>query len=152
MQDHLPTITTEEEFLELLRDGGKQKALRRACMSHEDQLREYLQRCNRRGSRYRAGIDADPNLTQIAKYCECDSTTILRIANGDTQAPSSRVVSIISAVAGISPPAFHCDPDAERRARLDDADRWVKSDLRSRGGALEAIMAGIAARISASMN
>lgn len=152
MQDHLSAITTGEEFFEFLRDGGKQQALRRACMSHEDQLREYLQRCNRRGSRYHPKIDSDPNLAQIAKYCECDLTTILRIANGETKAPSSRVVSIISAVAGISPPAFHCDPDAERRARLDDADRWVKSDARTRGGALEALMAGIAARIRASMN
>jgi len=151
MQDNaLPLL--DESFSETLLAGGRQQALRRACMSHDERVRDYLRRCNRRGSRYRPRRDPDPNLTQIANYCQCDPTTILRIANGDTTSPSSRVVSIICAVAGISPPAFNRDADDERQARIADADRWVKSDPRTRGDALNAIMAGIAERISASMN
>lgn len=158
MQNQTPSISDNDVFFMTLLEKGRQQAQRQACMSHEERLRDYLQRCNRRGSQYLPGIDSDPNLTQIAKYCECDSTTILRIANGETKAPSSQVISIISAVAGISPPAFRCAPgsdvdvDAERRARLEDADRWVRAGEGARGGALDAIMAGISARISAAMN
>jgi transcriptional regulator with XRE-family HTH domain len=118
-----------------------------AVMSLQDRVSEYLGRCNRRGSRYRQDLDTCPNIRQLAKYCECDPTTILRIANGTTQAPSLRNVSIIAAVAGISPAPYQSDASAECRARVDDANQWLKDDPESRGDILDVIVAGVQSRI-----
>ena len=119
-----------------------------AGMTLQERVIEYLGRCNRRGSRYRQDLDTCPNIRQLAKYCECDPTTILRIANGTTQSPSLRHISIIAAIAGISPVAYVIDISAECRARVADANRWLAADPATRGDILDALVAGIKDRIS----
>ena len=123
-----------------------------AFMTHNERLTDFLGRCNRRGSAYRPGFHRFPTHSQLSKYCDCSPATILRIATGETQYVSRQLLEVINAVACICPSASFGDRWEEQRARIEDADRWVKSDALSRGSVMDAIIAGIARRIQSQSN
>ena len=152
MLEEMTSLEDDPEFQATIANLQSQRVLLRASQSYDQRILAALQRCNRRGSSYRPGRRRDPNFTQIAKYCECDATTILRIANRETKAPSLKTLSIISAITCISPPAYNCDFELEYYARIADADCWVESDKSTRGDIMGAILAGIERRIASRSN
>ncbi|WP_231616161.1 hypothetical protein, partial [Novipirellula artificiosorum] len=118
-----------------------------AATSNSDQLREFLERCNRRGSPYRAGRNQFPTQTQLAKYCQCDESTIYRISTGEQMSVRNEVSDILLAVSCISPRPAWDDVTGERLLRLADADACVDNSPASRSEVLDAILSGIALRL-----
>ncbi len=152
MLEEMTSLEDDPEFQATIANLQSQRVLLRASQSYDQRILAALQRCNRRGSSYRPGRRRDPNFTQLAKYCGCNATTILRIATGETKAPSLKTLSIISAITCISPPAYNCDCDEEYYARIADADRWLLGDKTTRGDIKEAILTGIKRRIASRSN
>jgi len=111
-------------------------------------IKNYLARCNQRGSKYSPKYSRFPNFTQIARYCDCDPKTIARIENGETQNPSMSTLSVISALAMIYPPHVYGRPlYDEQKARRRDADDWLNADPDTRGNIMDALLTGINNRL-----
>ncbi len=144
------TTTNEVSLDDLLRSQAHERKV--ATMPYDVQLKQFLNCCNRRGSAYRPGFHQYPNLSQLSLYCGCTVPTIFRIATGETRFPSFRILTVINAVACICPAAVGGNLDEELRARIADADRWVKSDKTSRGDIMDALSAGIELRLRSTLN
>lgn len=120
-----------------------------AVMPFRERVQDYLKLCKRQGAYYDPEHpSALPSFLQLSKYCDCYPSTIARIASGETESPSSRIMDILGALAGVCPSDADCPP-FEWKARVRDADRWLMSDPDTRGNILDCIIDGVSARKAA---
>jgi len=116
-------------------------------MTSEEQLLEFLRESNRKGARYCPKTHPIPNLSRLAAYCGCSCSTLLRIANGETRKASLRTLSILNVIACICPAPYGGDLERECRARIADADRWLRGQCPEDYDILVTLRRGICQRI-----
>lgn len=120
------------------------------CFS--DRMQRFLASCKNKYKNGYANEEAYPNFKKLAELCNCNQSTISRIASGETQSFSGGIVDICSAIAGIQPPAnlneeYGSEEEIQERSlRVRDAAEATNKKGYFTTDVLDAIMAGISAR------
>ena len=143
------SIFDTPEMKEFSKQRNKQLQFEYATTRYSDQLRTFLEFCNKRGSAYRPGLDQFPRHVQIAKYCNCAPSTIYRIMTGEQKSISTQVCDVLLAISCISPAPSDRRYSVlykEQRSRIADADAWADADPNTRGDILDVLFAGIKKR------
>ncbi len=79
-----------------------------------------------------------PTLKQLGRYCQCDNSTLSRIASGKIASIAMDKANILGVLALIYPPVYksadiELNSGDEQRARIKDADAWLQRDKATRG-------------------